>query len=78
MFWISSGVKSSALLRSTVFTRVIHCRRAISTQIGATMKLYSDRGNPMLLRILAARNLAGVPLTVQYINYEGKKEKNSL
>ena len=26
----------------------------------------------MLLRILAAKNLAGVPLTVQYINYEGK------
>lgn len=26
----------------------------------------------MLLRILAARNLAGVPLTIQYINDEGK------
>lgn len=28
----------------------------------------------MLLRILAAKNLAGVPLTVQYINYEGKND----
>lgn len=36
------------------------------------MKLYSDQGNPMFLRILAAKNLAGIPLTVQYINYEGK------
>lgn len=36
------------------------------------MKLYSDQGNPMLLRILAAKNLASIPLTVQYINYEGK------
>lgn len=36
------------------------------------MKLYSDRGNPMLLRIFAAKNLAGVPLTVEYISHEGK------
>ena len=28
----------------------------------------------MLLRILAAKNLAGVPLTIQYINHEGKWE----
>ncbi|KAL9967670.1 hypothetical protein ACROYT_G025951 [Oculina patagonica] len=38
------------------------------------MKLYSDRGNPFLLRILAAKNLAGVPLSVQYINYEDKSK----
>ncbi|KAM7431444.1 hypothetical protein ABFA07_018006 [Porites harrisoni] len=38
------------------------------------MKLYSDQGNPMLLRILAAKNLAGIPLTVQYINYEERNK----
>ena len=35
------------------------------------MKLYSDRANPLLLRILAARNLSGVPLTVHFINDDG-------
>lgn len=35
------------------------------------MKLYSDRGNPLLLRILAARNLSGVSLTVHFINDDG-------
>ena len=74
MFCFFSGVKSSTLLRSTVFARGVSCRRFISTQTGEIMKLYSDRGNPMLLRILAAKNLAGVPLTVQYINYEGKND----
>lgn len=36
------------------------------------MKLYSNRGNPFLLRILAAKTLAGIPLTVEYIDYEGR------
>ena len=31
------------------------------------MKLYTDRGNPFLLRIFAAKNLAGVPLSVEYV-----------
>ena len=61
-----------SLFRSTVFSRRLHYSRSLSSQIGEVMKLYSDRGNPFLLRILAAKNLAGVPLTVQYINYEGK------
>ena len=72
MFLFFSGVKFSVLRQSTVFLRRIHCHRFVSTQIGVIMKLYSDRGNPMLLRILAAKNLAGVPLAVEYINYEGK------
>ena len=73
MFRIFSGVNSVVLLRSVEFTRRLHCRRSLSSEIGEIMKLYSDRGNPFLLRILAAKNLAGVPLTVQYINNEGKK-----
>ena len=72
MFWIFSGVKFGAFLRSTLLTRTPVYRKYISIKIGSIMKLYSDQGNPMLLRILAAKNLAGIPLTVQYINYEGK------
>jgi len=36
------------------------------------MKLYSDRGNPFLLRILATKNLADVRLTLEYINFEDR------
>ena len=46
-------------------------RKFVSSQTGETMKLYSDRGNLFLLRIVAAKNLAKVPLTIQYITYEG-------
>ncbi|XP_020620895.1 methionine--tRNA ligase, cytoplasmic-like [Orbicella faveolata] len=74
MFGIFLGVKSLSLFRSTVFSRRLHYSRYFSSQIGEIMKLYSDRGNPVLLRILAAKNLAGVPLTVQYINYEDKNK----
>ncbi|XP_068671527.1 methionine--tRNA ligase, cytoplasmic-like isoform X2 [Montipora foliosa] len=38
------------------------------------MKLYSDRGNPLLLRILAARDLAGIQLTVHLINSYDKQK----
>lgn len=72
MFGIRLRVKSVSLFQSTVFTRPLHYSTPIVSQIGEIMKLYSDRGNPFLLRILAAKNLAGVSLTVQYINYEGK------
>lgn len=72
MFGIFLGTKSVSLFRSSVVSRHLHYSRSLSSQIGEIMKLYSDRGNPFLLRILAAKNLAGVPLTVQYINYEGK------
>lgn len=72
MVRIFSGFNSVALLRSVVLTRRLHCRSFLSSQISEIMKLYTDRGNPFLLSILAAKNLAGVPITVQYINYEGQ------
>ena len=72
MVRIFSGFNSVALLRSVVLTRRLHCRSFLSSQISEIMKLYTDRGNPFLLSILAAKNLAGVPLTVQHINYEGQ------
>ena len=72
MFWVFSGIKFSAFVRSAPLISTPIYRTFISTKIGSIMKLYSDQGNPMLLRILAAKNLAGIPLTVQYINYEGK------
>ena len=62
----------STLIRSTIFTRSIHHYRNVSTQISGIMKLYSDRGNPLLLRILAARDLAGIQLTVHLIDSDGK------
>ncbi|XP_031574000.1 methionine--tRNA ligase, cytoplasmic-like isoform X2 [Actinia tenebrosa] len=34
------------------------------------MKLYTDKGNPNLLRIFAAKNLSGVRLDVLYLNQE--------
>ncbi|XP_066029111.1 methionine--tRNA ligase, cytoplasmic-like [Pocillopora verrucosa] len=40
------------------------------------MKLYSDPGNPSLLRILAAKNLADVSMTIQYITNEDRTKFN--
>lgn len=65
------GVISVALHRSVAFITRLSCRKFLSSQTGETMKLYSDRGNLFLLRIVAAKNLARVPLTIQYITYEG-------
>ncbi|XP_027055793.1 methionine--tRNA ligase, cytoplasmic-like isoform X1 [Pocillopora damicornis] len=76
MVKLFSGFNSVALLRSVVLTRRLHCRSFLSSQISEIMKLYTDRGNPFLLSILAAKNLAGVPLTVQYINYEDGSKFN--
>ena len=65
---VIGGVSFVALLRSVAFEgrllQILH--------IHEIMKLYSDRGNPFLLRILAAKNLAAVRLTLEYINFEGK------
>lgn len=65
------GKNLGVLIRSTILTVGIHHCRLASAQLGGIMKLYSDRGNPLLLRILAARNLSGVPLTVHFINDDG-------
>ena len=67
---VFGGVSSFAFLRTATFiTR--RCRKLSSSQIGEAMKLYSDPGNPSLLRILAAKNLADVSMTIQYITNEG-------
>ena len=62
------GSVSSPLLRSVVFKG----RLSQTHHIHEIMKLHSDRGNPFLLRILAAKYLAGVRLTLKYINFEGR------
>lgn len=66
---VIGGVRFVALLRS------VACKGRLSQShhINEIMKLYSDRGNPFLLRILRAKNLAGVRLTLEYINFEGKR-----
>lgn len=66
-----ASVTSFALYRSVAFITRLSSRKLLSFQTGETMKLYSDRGNLFLLRIVAAKNLARVPLTIQYITYEG-------
>ena len=65
---VIGGVRFVVLLRS------VACKGRLSQtpHIHEIMKLYSDRGNPFLLRILAAKNLAGVHLTLEYINFEGR------
>ena len=68
MLVVIGGVSFVALLRSVAFKG----RLSQTLQIHEIMKLYSDRGNPFLLRILAAKNLAGVRLTSEYINFEGR------
>lgn len=65
---VIGGVRFVAPLRSLTSKG----RLSQTHQIQEIMKLYSDRGNPFLLRILAAKNLAGVHLTLEYINFEGR------
>lgn len=65
------GVISVTLYRSVAFITRFRCGKFLLSQTGETMKLYSDRGNLFLLRIVAAKNLARVPLTIEYITYEG-------
>ena len=71
MVYYLLGKNLGVLIRSTILTIGIHHCRLASAQLGGIMKLYSDRANPLLLRILAARNLSGVPLTVHFINDDG-------
>ena len=73
-----SGVISVAVYRSVAFITRLRCGKFLLSQTGETMKLYSDRGNLFLLRIVAAKNLARVPLTIQYITYEGTSKMFSL
>ncbi|XP_015750952.1 PREDICTED: methionine--tRNA ligase, cytoplasmic-like [Acropora digitifera] len=73
MVYYLLGKNLGVLIRSTILTIGIHhCR--LASELGGIMKLYSDRANPLLLRILAARNLSGVPLTVHFINDDEKQE----
>lgn len=65
------GVISVTLYRSVAFITRFRCGKFLLSQTCETMKLYSDRGNLFLLRIVAAKNLARVPLTIEYITYEG-------
>ncbi|XP_048579966.1 methionine--tRNA ligase, cytoplasmic isoform X2 [Nematostella vectensis] len=53
--------------------RYLHNRSLLSS-LCQDMRLYSDKGNPFLLRILAARNLAGVKLDVEFTG-QGDKSK---
>ena len=66
---VIGGVSFVALLRSVASKG----RLTQTRHIHEIMKLYSDRGNPFLLRILAAKYLAGVRLTLEYINFEGRR-----
>ena len=68
---VFGGVSSFAFLRTATLITRLSCRKLSSSQIGEAMKLYSDPGNPSLLRILAAKNLADVSMTIQYITNEG-------
>ncbi|XP_029187944.2 methionine--tRNA ligase, cytoplasmic-like isoform X2 [Acropora millepora] len=73
MVYYLLGKNLGLLIRSTILTIGIHhCR--LASELGGIMKLYSDRANPLLLRIFAARNLSGVPLTVHFINDDEKQE----
>ena len=70
MVYYLLGKNLGVLIRSTILTIGIHhCR--LASELSGIMKLYSDRANPLLLRILAARNLSGVPLTLHFINDDG-------
>mgnify|MGYP001794705057 CR=1 FL=1 len=42
------------------------------------MKLYSDKGNPFLLRILAAKSLAQVSLEIEFMKPGGTATVDSI
>ena len=73
MFGICYGILESSLRLNRVFIRHIQSSKFSSTDVARMMKLYTDKGNPFLFRVLAAKNLAGIPLTVEYVNHEGMK-----
>lgn len=64
-------VSSVVFLRTVKFTARLNYRKLASSLISEVMKLYSNRGNPSLLRILAAKKLADVSMTIQYITNGG-------
>lgn len=72
MIWKSTGILRGNLRLHRVFFR-FSTYREHSHNINSDMKLYTDKGNPNLLRIFAAKNLSGVVLDVLYVNQEGTK-----